>query len=142
MRRSRTVVSFDIPSWVGLVYTLLAFCLMPWTLYLSVTLPRYHISSHWTLSWIGLDIAMAVTLLLTGWLVYKRSRWVVMPATIAASFLSLDAWFDILSAQRGVPLAESVLLAAFVEIPIAIFSFHLAYRVLKKSMRQPARARR
>lgn len=123
-----------MPAWVSVVYIVFSLILVPWTLYLSVTLPTHHLSRHWDLSWVGLDIAILASLLTTGVLAFYRSRWVVMSATAAGSFLLVDAWFDIISQRPGFELQEAIFLALVFEIPLAIISYSLATKILIKNI--------
>ena len=45
-----------------------------WTVALAVTLPRHYVASHWRLTWVGLDGAMAFFLARTAWLTTPRLR--------------------------------------------------------------------
>lgn len=123
---------FRISRWAAVVYVLLSLILVPWTVYLSYTLPRRYILMHWDASWVGLDIAIACALACTGMLAYKKSVWVVVSATMTASFLLVDAWFDLLS-SHGLQFDESILLAAFVEIPLALLCLLTAATGLKSA---------
>jgi hypothetical protein len=127
-------VKLVIPPWVVKVYTTLAFILLPWIVYLSVSLPRHHTITHYDITWAGLDIGLVFIFLLTALLAYKKSRWVAMTATASGSFLLLDAWFDILGARAGFELKEAIILAAFIEIPLALISFSLAGHVLMRNI--------
>jgi hypothetical protein len=112
------------------MYIVFALVLLPWTLYLAQSLPTQHLTIHWDISWIGLDIALLFALVATGVLSYFQSRWIVITATMLGSLLLLDAWFDILGQKGGDDLRQSVMLAILIEIPIAIASFVLAGRAL------------
>jgi hypothetical protein len=114
---------------------MLSLILIPWTFYLSTTLPNRHLSSHWDLSWVGLDIGITGLLLLSALLVYLESDWVVISATATGSLLVADAWFDIMSAHAGSDLRESVAMAVFVELPLAAISYMVAHRIIKKNQR-------
>ncbi len=114
----------------ALIYPLLALLLLPWTFYLSQSLPTQQIALHWDVSWVGLDIALIAALLATGILAYRQSRWVVITATFLGSLLLLDAWFDILAQRAGDDFRQAIFLAIFVEIPIAVASFVLAGQAL------------
>ena len=127
-------VSLSLPSWVAKLYIFLSAVLIPWTAYLSITLPTRHLSRHWDVSWVGLDIGIVLALLLTGLLAIKRSRWVVMTATVSGSFLLVDAWFDIVSERPGFQLEEAIVLAVFFELPLTIISFLIAHRVLMQNI--------
>ena len=68
--------------------------LVGWTLYLAATLPRTYTTSHWRLTWVGFDCALAVTLAATAILALWRRQLVILSATVAGSLLVCDAWFD------------------------------------------------
>lgn len=134
MRSSRSRRSFaQIPLWLGAVYTLLSLILIPWTFYLSTTLPAHHLSSHWDLSWVGLDVGITLLLLLSALLVYLKSDWVALSSTATGSLLIADAWFDVMSAHAGSDLRESVAMAVFVELPLAAISYMVARRIIKRN---------
>jgi hypothetical protein len=52
-----------------------------------------------------------------------------LPATVTATLLLVDAWFDIMTSNGKTELLQALVLAAFLEIPAAIFSLRLAQRV-------------
>jgi hypothetical protein len=120
----------QIPVWAAKVFMILSVILIPWTIYLSYSLPIHHLSNHWDISWVGLDAGIVVLLAISGILAYKKSRFIALSATATASFLLVDAWFDVLSERRSYQVFESLVLAIFIEIPLAIICFTVAYRVL------------
>lgn len=130
----RKLSHLRVPIWVGVVYTGLSLILVPWTLYLSITLPTRHLSSHWDLSWVGLDIGLTLLLLVTGVLAYLRSDWVVISSTATGSLLLADAWFDVMSAHPGPALKEAVAMAMFVELPLAAISYGVAHKIVLKNL--------
>jgi hypothetical protein len=132
--KSNNQVHLPIPKWVSTVYLGMCIILVPWTVYLSQSLPARHVTTHWDLSWVGLDIAITIALFLTAILASMKSKWVVFAATMTGSFLLVDAWFDIVSEKHGLGLFEAVFLAAFFEVPIAIMSFLITYHVLSYEM--------
>jgi hypothetical protein len=125
----------QVPLWLGAVYTLLSLILIPWTFYLSATLPTRHLSSHWGLIWVGLDVGIMVLLLLSALLAYLKSDWVIISSTATGSLLMADAWFDIMTAHAGSDLRESVAMAVFVELPLAAISYIVAHRIIQKNQR-------
>jgi len=127
-------IKLALPRWVPVVYIFLSVIMIPWTIYIGTTLPVRHLSTHWDVSWAGLDIAMVVMLLATGLLAYFRSRWVVITASTLGGLLAVDAWFDVMSERRGLQLQEAIILAVFVELPLIIMSYYVAYRALKSNM--------
>jgi hypothetical protein len=103
---------------------------IPWIVYISLTLPTRHLSRHWDLSWGGLDVAIFLSLLLTGIFASIRSRWIVISSATVSTLLIVDAWFDIVTQKPGTELREAIVLAVFFEIPMAIVSLIIAIRVL------------
>jgi hypothetical protein len=126
----------DVPNWAALVYALLAVVSVPWTIYLAVELPENHLSSHWDAAWVGFDIGLLFMLLATAWLARKQSRLLVIPATITATMLVIDAWFDTVTAHRGLQLNQSLMLAFFAELPLALISYRIAYKMLYRQAHQ------
>ena len=47
-----------IRRWVAPVLLLTAAGLLPWTLYLTYSLPSRHVTQHYDLAWVGFDIAL------------------------------------------------------------------------------------
>lgn len=130
-----TDIVLRIPSWVAKVYAMLAVVLLPWTIYLGLSLPKHHLSSHWDVSWTGLDIGLVITLLATGFFAYIRSIWVVIAAASTGSLLLVDAWFDIMSEHDGAQFHQALILAFAFEIPLAVLSYYLATHALHHNTR-------
>jgi hypothetical protein len=104
--------------------------LIPWTITLAVTLPPHYVASHWRLTWVGLDTAMAFFLARTAWLTYRRRRGVVITAVITGTLLLVDAWFDVVTATGRSDRLVSLATAVFGNIPLAVVLFWAAWRVL------------
>jgi hypothetical protein len=130
----RKKIHHPIPPWAARAYIAFSLILLPWSIYLGTSLPRYHLSAHWDVSWTGLDIGIIVALLLTGLFAYLKSHWIIISASTVGSLLFVDAWFDVMSERRGLQLHEAVFLAIFIEIPLALTSYHIAYKVLKNEL--------
>src|SRR5690348_16076212 len=113
----RTPPQRPVPRWTGLFFWLLGLGTVPWVCYLAATLPRRQPTLHYDVAWVGFDVALVAMLLVTGWLAYRGSDLVELPAAITAALLFMDAWFDVLtSATRG-QLLVAVVLACGAEIP-------------------------
>ncbi|HEY2544219.1 MAG TPA: hypothetical protein VGH92_14355 [Gaiellaceae bacterium] len=108
-----------IPRWVPGLLGLVAVGLIPWTLYLTFTLPSRHLTEHYDLAWVGFDIALAVAMAATAWAAYRRQRWLVPLAAVAGTMLLCDAWFDVVTSQGGSEVVEAALEAVFAELPLA-----------------------
>ncbi len=116
----------------GLAVLFLAICLglIPQVISLSSSLTQTAIANHWRAVWVGLDISEALVFLLTAWFIYFRSAFAAITASVAATLLWLDAWFDVLTSFRKGSLATATNLAVFVEIPLGFFCFFVAFRTL------------
>jgi len=109
-----------------------AIVLIPWTAWLSRSLPPTHLDRRWSLTWSGLDVGEFVALATTAYLGYRKSGWVIVSASVAGTLLLLDAWFDTLTSATGLEYLGSLASAVFIELPLAFLAFSVAYRVGKR----------
>lgn len=131
-----TDIILRIPSWAANLYIMLAAVLLPWTVYIGLTLPARHLTRNWDVSWTGLDTGLFVALLLTGLFAYMRSIWIVISAATAGSLLLVDAWFDVMSEHSGLQFHQAILLALVFEIPLATMSYYLSIHALHHNRRR------
>lgn len=117
-----------IVRWVGIFFIACFLGLIPWTWYLAATLPDRQLSSHYNIAWTGFDVMLAVVLLATGICVLLRSPFLAVTAATAASFLVIDAWFDIMTAPPGGQVLVAIIMAAVAELPLAAACAWLSYR--------------
>jgi hypothetical protein len=134
MKNSQDKIKLYVPRWLSTVFTIFAILLVPWTLYLAKTLPIRHVEKHWDVAWVGLDIAIILLLMFTGFLASIRSRLVIISLIATSSFLIVDAWFDVISSRPGRELLQAILLAILVEIPLAIAGIVIAYKTINKNV--------
>jgi hypothetical protein len=113
--------------WVTLLLGLVAIGLVPWTLYLTFTLPSRHVTLHYDLAWVGFDVALACTFAATTLAALRRSHWLVPLAAVTATMLVCDAWFDIVTSQGGGEMWEAVAEAVFAELPLAALCGFIVY---------------
>ena len=85
-----------------------AVVLLPWIVYLAISLPPSASARHWPAVWAGLDAAEAVGLAATGWLAFRRDRRLAFPAVSTATLLLMDAWFDVCTSPAGGPLLMAI----------------------------------
>jgi hypothetical protein len=78
-----------------------------------------------------LDIAIVSMLALNAIYAYRESKWLVMSATAASTLLVIDAWFDVTSASGVREISEAIIMAIFIELPMACLTFLIALRVIK-----------
>jgi hypothetical protein len=120
------VVSSLIVRLAGPAFLLFSLVLMPWTVYLWLSLPSRQLSPHYNIAWAGFDSLLIVALGATGYFALRGSRYLAVSAAAAAALLIVDAWFDIMTSPRG-QIPEAIVLAAFVELPLAAVCAWLSY---------------
>ena len=113
----------------ALLYSTGAVLLVPWTVYLAVTLPRRDLATHYRVAWVGFDTLLVVAIVLTAYFAFRMDDRVQLPAMATATLLIVDAWFDVLTAGRRVDAYQAIATAVCIEIPAALFSLYLARRV-------------
>lgn len=126
-------LQLKIPNWAATLYILGSVVVLPWTFYLDQNLPTHHLFRHWDVAWVGLDICLIISLFLTGILAFRKSLRVILAFTSTASFLLVDAWFDVMGAHPGRELTKAIFAAVLLELPLAVLSFCLAYKTLQKA---------
>jgi hypothetical protein len=119
---------FIFPRWLTILYAASAVVLMPWTYLLAEKLPTRLLAHHWDLAWAGFDAFESLLLLTTVFLAIKKSVWLPMIATSLATVLLIDAWFDVLTSVPGQEQLTALVLAIFIEAPLAILTFVYAYQ--------------
>jgi hypothetical protein len=110
-----------VPLWVAPAFLVLAAALLPWIGWLFTTLPDEATAAHWRLAWGGFDVGLACALGATGILIVRRSRLTQVAATVAATMLICDAWFDVLTSHGATNVTVAAVLAGAVELPLALF---------------------
>lgn len=108
------------PRWAAPLFCALAVALVPWTLWLAVSLPTRHLTSHYDAAWAGFDVALAASLLGTGLGMLRHATWTQGAASSAATLLVCDAWFDVTMSASGREQLVALAMAALVELPLAI----------------------
>ena len=128
--------ALHLPRWALLLYAAVALALAPWIIYLSITLPRRHVVTHWDIAWAGFDCILLLSIVCTVATSIRRSAWFILACTATATLLIIDAWFDILTAHAGKQFMGSILFAGLAEIPLAIISLLLTIRVSRRIFAQ------
>ncbi|NNG38031.1 hypothetical protein HJ588_01905 [Flexivirga sp. ID2601S] len=107
----------------AIALTITAVCtalLLPWVVYLAVTLPDQYVAQAWALTWTGFDVLLVIMLGLTAFFAWKRRVLVVLTSFATGVLLLADAWFDITTADPD-DVRLSIVSAIVVEIPLAAF---------------------
>lgn len=118
-----------LPPLLLLLFAGAACTLVPWTVWLSLTMPPSHLDRRWNLAWTGFDIGLLFSFALTAYWGWKRKGWAALAAAATGTFLLIDTWFDCVTASQGDEYLTSLLFAAFAELPMALLAFWVAYRV-------------
>lgn len=120
-----------VGHWIAWVYLGFAAALVPWTVYLAVSLPERSVSEHYRGTWVGYDVVLTLVLARIAWLVRRRDAHLVLTAATGATMLVTDAWFDVTTAAAGSAHRDAVLSALFLELPAAVLCALLARRGLR-----------
>jgi len=112
--------------WALPVVAVVAVGLLPWTVWLTVTLPSRHVSEHWDAAWVGFDTAEFLALALTAFGIWRAATWLQTAAAAAGTLLVADAWFDVLFAQGDGKFWIAVGEAVAAELPLALLCFWVA----------------
>jgi lysylphosphatidylglycerol synthetase-like protein (DUF2156 family) len=114
------------------LYATAALVLLPWIAYLAITLPKRNLDLHYRAAWVGFDILLVFAIVRTAYMAFRTDERVQLSATATATLLIVDAWFDITTSSNRSEFLAALVLAAFVEIPAAIFSLYLAHHVNRR----------
>ena len=63
-----------LPRRLAATLGLIAVLLVPWTLWLTFTLPTRHVTHHYRLAWVGFDICLAAAFAATAIAALRGSR--------------------------------------------------------------------
>jgi hypothetical protein len=120
-------VRVPLPRWVGWLLGAVIVFLIPWTVFLTFTLPARHVTYRYDLQWVGFDVGLIVAFLATTWAAFRGSRWLVPFAAVTGTMLLCDAWFDIVSSEGGGEMWEAVGEALAGELPLAALCGLIVY---------------
>jgi len=117
------------PRWVVPLLALVALFLVPWTLWLTFSLPSRHVTDRYDLAWVGFDVALAASFAATAWSAIVRSRRLSVFAAVTGTMLVCDAWFDVVTSHSGGEMVQAVLEAVFGELPLAAICAYIVIDV-------------
>jgi nitrate/nitrite transporter NarK len=120
------------------VYLSVAVGLIVWTVFLALSLPKENLEHHYRLTRTGFDLILVLAIYLTAHRAFRLDARVIYPATVVATLLVADAWFDITTSTSAADATQALILALFVELPAAAFSLYVAHRVGRR-VRERAR---
>ena len=120
-----------IRKWRTILILICAAILVPWTVYLAITLPEHYIARNWAATWVGFDVLLLTMLTLTALAGWKRKQFLFPTAFASGVLLICDSWFDVMTSQRGEDLTQALLSAIFVELPLAFILIAGPLRLLR-----------
>ncbi len=120
---------------VGPVFALFSVILVPWVIYLAMTLPQRQVSSHYDIAWVGFDAMECLALASTAYFALRRSMFLATAATVTATLLMVDAWFDTMTTPER-DVLQPILLSLLVELPLAALCVWLSYHTIHIVERQ------
>jgi hypothetical protein len=127
--------------WTGPVFGLFSLTLLPWTVYIAVSLPARQLSPNYDVAWAGFDVMLLGALASTAYFALRRSRYLATAATATAALLVVDAWFDVMTTPSHQRL-QSILLAVAVELPLAAVCLWLSHHTQQLAARRIVLLRR
>jgi hypothetical protein len=113
-----------------LILTASCVVLVPWVIFLALSLPRHYETANWRATWVGFDIVLILALALTAYLGWQKRQLVMFGAFATGLLLICDAWFDI-STATGSDRVTATLSALLIELPLAALLLSVTYRLLR-----------
>ncbi len=112
--------------WGGPLFAGCSVVLIPWIIYIAVTLPSRQLSPNYDIAWAGFDVLELCALAATAYFAFRRSRYLSTAAGAAAALLVVDAWFDVMTSPPP-QLYESIAAAVLIELPLAAVCLWLSH---------------
>ena len=119
--------SRPLPRWIPLLLALVAAFLVPWTLWLTFSLPSRHVTDRYDLAWVGFDVGLASAFAATAWSAFRRLPWLPAFAAVTGTMLVCDAWFDIVTSDGLRETIEAGVEALLAELPLAALCGYIVY---------------
>ncbi|HEY1480216.1 MAG TPA: hypothetical protein VGF46_09310, partial [Gaiellales bacterium] len=124
------------PRRIAVLPLLAAASLVPWAVYLALSLPGTHTAAHWQVAWTGFDLGLAGAFAATAWAAERRPELLAPILLATATVMTCDSWFDLATAFGTADQAVALLEAAL-ELPLAVACATVAVRL---SVRRPSAA--
>jgi hypothetical protein len=115
-----------IVRWTGPMFTLCSVILVPWIIFIGISLPSRQLSPNYDIAWAGFDVMLAAALAGTAYCALRRSRYLSTAAAATGTLLVVDAWFDVMTTP-GHQRVLSIVLCVVVELPLAAVCIWLSY---------------
>lgn len=115
---------------LAVAFLAMAAVLIPWTVFLGVSLPPKYNAGHWNILWTGFDVALIAVLGYAAWAAWFHRQVLATTAVVAGTLLLCDGWFDIMTSIGRSDQWVTLLTGFGVEIPLAIFFLWLYRRIV------------
>ena len=119
----------------GPAFALFSVILLPWIVYIALSLPSRQLSPNYDIAWAGFDVMLAAGLAGSAYLALRRSRYLSASAASTAALLVVDAWFDCMTTPAS-SRWESIALCFVVELPLAGVCLWLSHHTQQISERR------
>ena len=117
--------------WLARALVVAGLGMIPWLVLLATALPASTVADHWSTAWVGLDAMETIGLLATGALLLWRDHRSCLAATVTATLVFTDAWFDVTTSAPGLAQLTAIVMAAFIEVPVSVLCAALALRLAR-----------
>jgi hypothetical protein len=117
--------SWLLPWWLPAACFGLALVLIPWIVWLFLTLPQRALASHWDVGRAAFAAVLALALAASALALFRRWASAEVLVAMAAAVLLRDAWFNVVTAG-GRHEAIAIALAAGLEMPMAALCLWVA----------------
>ena len=119
---------------VATCFLLIAAGMVPWTVFLGLSLPPRYDAGHWDLLWTGFDVGLICVLSYAAWAAWFHRQIIATTAIVAGTLLLCDAWFDIITSLGHGDQWVTLLTGLAGELPLAVFLFWLYRKIVLASL--------
>jgi hypothetical protein len=116
-------------QFISLFFLVAAVALIPWTVFLGLSLPPKYNAGHWRFLWTGFDAGLIGVLFLAAWAAWYRRQILAAISVVAGTLLVCDAWFDMVTSFGHRDQWVTLLTGFGAELPLGIFFFWLYRRI-------------
>lgn len=131
--KGETARVVELHRWLSSAVLLGVLVMIPYSIFLSFRLPVRFNAHNWDVAWVGFDSALIVVLAATAWAAWNRRQILAATSIVAGTMLVCDAWFDVTTSLGTRDQWASILSGIFLNVPLALFFFSLARRIMLRS---------
>jgi hypothetical protein len=104
--------------------------LLPWIVYLAMSLPDHYVARNWAAAWVGFDIFLLAMFALTAVFGLLRRQLLLLTGFGTGLLLLCDAWFDVMTAAPD-DRPAAITSALLVELPVAVLLISGTLRLVR-----------